>query len=141
MSVSEKPPEPDSSPSGEPEAEVDTGEPKTPASGKSPSLAPTPKVHVAPPAEGSDEPWSFEMGEVLDLGVKGRFTVKDRLGRGGIGEVYRADCATALMSEPVKTFALKVVRPDAGAYWQRIFRDEVRLLSQLRHESIARYHT
>src|SRR5512140_793854 len=142
MSVSEKPPEPDSSPSGEPEAEADTGEPKTPASGKSPALAPTPKVHVAPPpvpdasvspTEGSDGRWSFEIGEVLDLGAQGRFTVKDRLGRGGMGEVYRAEYVAPLMEEPVKVFALKVVRPDAGALRQRIFRDEVRLLSLLRH--------
>ena len=105
MSVSEKPPEPDSSPSSEP-----------------PFLAPTPKVHVAPPAQDAGEPWSFEVGEVLDLGAKGRFTVKDRLGRGGMAEVYRADYVTTLMPEPFKDFALKVHRPDADAHWQRLFR-------------------
>src|SRR5512140_2869928 len=85
-------------------------------------------------SEDSDGRWSFEIGEVLDLVAKGRF------GRGGMGEVYRAEYAAPLMEEPVQVCALKVLLPDADAHRQRIFRDEVRLLSLLRHESIARYH-
>src|SRR5512139_215533 len=94
-----------------------------------------------PPTQDDKEPWSFEIGEVLDLGAEGRFIVKDRLGRGGMGEVYRAEYVPSLMEEPVNAFALKVVLPGADAHRQRIFMDEVRLLSLLRHESIARYHT
>src|SRR5512139_1520999 len=93
------------------------------------------------PTEDADGRWSYAVGEVLELGEKGRFIVKERLGRGGMGEVYRADYVTALMPQSIQVFALKVLRLDAYPHEQRGFIHEVNLLSLLRHESIARYHT
>jgi len=68
-----------------------------------------------------------------------RYTVKECLGRGGMGEVYRAEYVAADGKEVVQVVALKVLRPKALRLHARTFIDEVRLLSLLRHKHIARY--
>src|SRR5512140_2769531 len=139
------------SPSGEPAAELDAGEPKEPGTGERPPITPTPKVSIAPapvPAADSHEaPTSPDdgrsgmvlTGEVFDLGEGGRYTVKECLGRGGMGEVYLAEHVAPHAEGVVKVVALKVLRPDALPQLARTFIDEVHVLSALRHEHIARY--
>ena len=72
------------SPTDEPAAEMDTGEPKEPDTGEPMPITPTSKVSIAsapPPAADSDEAptspdteWSGLLlsGEVFDLGAGGR---------------------------------------------------------------------
>jgi serine/threonine protein kinase/tetratricopeptide (TPR) repeat protein len=65
----------------------------------------------------------------------GRFQVSNLLGRGGMGEVYRADDLE--LSEPV---ALKLVRPGwrDDPIMQARFRDEIRLARRISHPAICR---
>jgi serine/threonine-protein kinase len=79
-------------------------------------------------------------GEVFDRGEGGRYTVKECLGRGGMGEVYRAEYVAADAKGPVQVFALKMLRPNALPRHERHFGDEMRLLSLLHHKHIARFH-
>lgn len=66
------------------------------------------------------------------------FTVTSCLGRGGFGEVYRAEMA--LPSGVVQPVALKMLRRDVGAMSQAAQRlnDEARALATLDHPSIVR---
>jgi tetratricopeptide (TPR) repeat protein len=70
-------------------------------------------------------------GEVLG----GRFRIVSLLGRGGMGEVYRAEDSVA-----AETVALKVLRPRVpeGEALAERFRDEIRLARKVSHPNICR---
>ena len=78
------------------------------------------------------------VGTVLDLGKAGTYTLEQRLGRGGMGEVYLARQVGA--AGVVQSVAIKRVRPGLRPLEERFFVDEARLLSRLRHENIARVY-
>jgi Novel STAND NTPase 1/Protein kinase domain len=70
-----------------------------------------------------------EPGEVLD----GRYRLGERLGRGGFGDVWRAD---ELLPDgsPLREVALKLLRPSAaGADWAA----EARIIASLRHPGLV----
>jgi len=64
----------------------------------------------------------------------GPYRITGHVGRGGMGEVYRAERADGLHDRPV---ALKVVRADSAAVLSR-FDAERRILGRLSHPGIAR---
>jgi serine/threonine protein kinase/tetratricopeptide (TPR) repeat protein len=80
------------------------------------------------PAGGHSE---LAPGDLLD----GRFRIVEILGRGGMGEVYRAEDLT--LGEPV---ALKMVRAElrSDALMLARFRDEVRLARRISHPNVCR---
>jgi len=80
------------------------------------------------PAGGHSE---LAPGDLLD----GRFRIVELLGRGGMGEVYRADDLT--LGEPV---ALKMVRAEwrSDPVMLARFRDEVRLARRISHPNVCR---
>jgi len=78
------------------------------------------------------------VGTVLDLGKAGAYTLEQRLGRGGMGEVYKARQVGAKgFSQLV---AIKRVRPGQKEWEERSFADEARVLSLLHHQNIARVY-
>src|SRR6185295_15835852 len=78
------------------------------------------------------------VGTVLDLGKAGAYTLEQRLGRGGMGEVYKArQVGSKGFSQLV---AIKRVRPGQKKWEERSFADEARVLSLLHHQNIARVH-
>ena len=86
------------------------------------------------PAGGHSE---LSPGDLLD----GRFRILETLGRGGMGEVYRAEDLT--LGEPV---ALKMVRAEwrSDSLMLARFRDEVRLARRISHPNVCRvfgFHT
>lgn len=65
----------------------------------------------------------------------GRYRVLERVGRGSIANVYRAE------DENGRRVAVKVMRPDqAGADAEAVFRHEGKLLSELRHLGLVALH-
>jgi serine/threonine-protein kinase len=69
--------------------------------------------------------------------IAGRYRIISLLGRGGMGEVYRATDLT--LAQPV---ALKFL-PDSGADWQRAlerFHNEVRIARQVSHPNVCRVY-
>jgi len=82
-------------------------------------------------ARGAGE--RFVAGDVLD----DRYRILGLLGRGGMGEVYRAD--DLLLDQPV---ALKFLPPGLEADPDRLrrFYSEVRLAQQVTHPSVCRIH-
>ncbi|MGA2742193.1 MAG: serine/threonine-protein kinase, partial [Bryobacteraceae bacterium] len=83
---------------------------------------------LEPPAGGHCE---LSPGDVLDS----RFRIIELLGRGGMGEVYRAEDLT--LGEPV---ALKMVRAEwrSDPAMLARFRDEVRLARRISHPNVCR---
>jgi len=78
------------------------------------------------------------VGTVLDLGKAGAYTLEQRLGRGGMGEVYKARQVGAKgFSQLV---AIKQLRPGWREWEEQSFVDEARILSRLHHENIARVY-
>ena len=78
------------------------------------------------------------MGTVLDLGKAGAYTLEQRLGRGGMGEVHLARQVRARgFSQFV---AIKRLRPGRQGWEERSFADEARVLSLLHHPNIARVY-
>jgi predicted Ser/Thr protein kinase len=78
------------------------------------------------------------IGSVLDFGELGAFKLEARLGRGGMGEVYRArQVGPKGFSQVV---AIKRLRPGRHEWEERSFVDEARVLSMLHHENIARVY-
>jgi len=69
--------------------------------------------------------------------VGGRYEVVSPIGRGGIGEVYRA--RDRVLEEEV---ALKLLRAEATASeeWARRFRSEIRLARRVTHPNVCRIH-
>ena len=78
-----------------------------------------------PPQE---EPERFSPGQV----IVGRYRMVTRIGRGGMGDVWRADDLTLQM--PVAVKVIHAARPDARA---RLL-NEVRLARQITHGSVCR---
>lgn len=80
-------------------------------------------------------------GEALPLVsgsvVASRYEIEARLGRGGMGTVYRA--RDRMLDEVV---ALKVLRPDLGATSEMTerFRSEIRLARKVTHRNVCRIH-
>ncbi|MET0292437.1 MAG: serine/threonine-protein kinase [Steroidobacteraceae bacterium] len=79
----------------------------------------------------------FQARQAFSVGqrVGGRYTIEALLGRGGMGEVYRAH--DDLVGERV---ALKTLRPDLGgdADFLKRFRSEVHLARKVTHPSVCR---
>jgi len=66
----------------------------------------------------------------------GRYTVRRKLGEGGMGVVYLAE-----QDEPRRLVAVKVVRPEAmSGQLRRRFQQEARVLGLLRHPGIAQIY-
>ena len=80
---------------------------------------------TGPPGE---EPEQFEPGQVIG----GRYRMVTRIGRGGMGDVWRADDMTLQM--PVAVKVIHAARPDARA---RLL-NEVKLARQITHASVCR---
>jgi len=78
------------------------------------------------------------VGTVLDFGEAGAYTLEQRLGRGGMGEVYLARQVGA--AGFVQSVAIKRVRPGGRQWEARAFVDEARVLSRLHHPNIARVY-
>jgi serine/threonine protein kinase len=130
---------------------VDT--PSGPDSGSNSSVAPDSKGETEPSSGHVDTVPSSKQeavdvastdddgaaaGIVLDFGKHGAFTLERRLGRGAIGEVYKAkQVGTAGFTQSV---AIKLLRPDPHRKSEQSFIDEARILSMLHHESIARIY-
>src|SRR5262245_34408058 len=85
---------------------------------------------VAADAEEGDIP---SVGSVLDFGEAGAYTLEQRLGRGGMGEVYRARQVGA--KGFFQSVAIKRLRRDSRPWEARSFVDEARVLSRLHHEN------
>lgn len=78
-----------------------------------------------------DRAWSFSKGDRV-----GKYTLRDPLGRGGFGEVWRAE-----RRSPNMTVAIKVVRRDrVDANSLSRFSAECQALAMLDHPCIARIH-
>jgi serine/threonine-protein kinase len=96
-------------------------------------LTPDDVVTVAPPPAGAIAEGRFQIGTV----VAGRYRILGLLGRGGMGEVYRAHDL-----ELEQQVALKFL-PDAlgrdGAAVAR-FHNEVRIARQVTHPNVCRVH-
>src|SRR5512140_1663520 len=88
-----------------------------------------------PPSSAKDEDDIPSVGSVLDFGEAGAYTLEERLGRGGMGEVYRARQVGAKGFS--QTVAIKRLRRDGRASHEQSFVDEARVLSRLHHEHIA----
>src|SRR5262245_16191606 len=80
---------------------------------------------TGPPRE---EPEQFVPGQVIG----GRYRMVTRIGRGGMGDVWRADDLTLQM--PVAVKVIHAARPDARA---RLL-NEVKLARQITHASVCR---
>jgi len=109
-------------------------------------LGPDSSAAITQTFNGDDEtPWAVSPGErtptlgsVLDFGELGAFKLEARLGRGGMGEVYRARQVGAKgFSQLV---AIKRLRSGRREWEERSFVDEARVLSLLHHDNIARVY-
>jgi serine/threonine protein kinase len=109
-------------------------------------LGPDSSAAITQTFNGDDEtPWAMSpgdrtptLGSVLDFGELGAFKLEARLGRGGMGEVYRARQVGAKgFSQMV---AIKRLRSGRREWEERSFVDEARVLSLLHHDNIARVY-
>jgi serine/threonine protein kinase len=112
--------------------ELPTEAPPTPASGgkKSSPPAPTPP-HVSSSSDFSSG--RFAPGEML----AGRYRILGRLGRGGMGEVYRADDLT--LGQPVALKFLPTASVQDSGFIER-FRAEVRNARGVSHPNVCRVY-
>jgi eukaryotic-like serine/threonine-protein kinase len=82
---------------------------------------------------GAPFPTVVRRGDV----VAGRYEIRDRLGRGGMGAVYRAH--DVVLGEDI---ALKLLRPDVGQSaelsWR--FRSEIKVARSITHPNVCRIH-
>jgi serine/threonine-protein kinase len=86
--------------------------------------------------EETQSAWQDEnRGLLAGTTVAGRYDVIDLLGKGGMGEVYRARDR-----ELDELVALKLLRPDVAGLpaWLDRFRNEVRLARRVTHRNVAR---
>ncbi|MHC4696180.1 MAG: serine/threonine-protein kinase [Planctomycetota bacterium] len=87
----------------------------------------------SPPQLSAPEAQGLEPGAV----VAGRYRIVSRLGRGGMGVVYRADDLTL-----GQTVALKFLNPSMcmNPTWLARFRNEVRMAREVTHPSVCRVY-
>lgn len=107
------------------------------------------KAHVAELLRYDQSPPTFAQDEQIDRAIAaagsqlaghatlppviGRFTLGERIGVGGMGEVYRAE-----QEQPRRTVAIKVLRPGAASTEAlRRFQHESQVLARLQHPGIA----
>jgi serine/threonine-protein kinase len=83
-------------------------------------------------SSGSIEEGRFPPGTVL----AGRFRIVGLIGRGGMGEVYRAH--DLILNHPVALKFLPQVQPNEAALMR--FRNEVRIARQVSHPSVCRVY-
>jgi Protein kinase domain len=93
--------------------------------------SPAPRPPISPPALG--EPSRFTPGQIL----AGRYRIVTPLGRGGMGEVYRADDLALGQAVALKFLAGRFAAdPDRLAR----FRKEVRMARQVSHPNVCRVY-
>src|SRR5512143_882525 len=103
----------------------------------------SPQPLAGPPAPAAPEPSGssstlFRHGRFLPgTLLAGRYRIVALLGRGGMGEVYRADDLTLR-----QTVALKFLPPGLASDPDRLarFHEEVRLARQVSHPNVCRVH-
>src|SRR5258708_4380306 len=100
------------------------------------TLALVPTVTV-PPRQFSRSPYRIDEGFPAGTVLAQRYRIVTLLGRGGMGEVYRAD--DLLLGQPV---ALKFLPPAATASESAVsrFRNEVRTARQVSHPNVCRVY-
>ncbi len=91
------------------------------------------KAQPPPFDRGSPDQARFSAGDIL----AGRYRIVDRLGKGGMGEVYRADDLKLDQSVALKFLPKEVERDEARLAY---FRKEVRLARQVSHPNVCRVH-
>jgi len=76
-------------------------------------------------------------GALLEGETLGDYSISERLGRGGMGEVYMAEDATL-----ERYVALKILPPDLAADADRLarFQREIKILASLNHPNIVTVH-
>jgi hypothetical protein len=107
--------------------EFDAGENATPSSGKYLTGGLAPRTTEEARLLGAGPQKEFEVGEML-----GRFQIRGRLGRGGMGEVYRA--WDSVLHRDV---AIKVASKVEGEAAQKALLREARASSRLRSDNIV----
>jgi serine/threonine protein kinase len=109
-----------------------TAAPATPSTGaKKPSSSTPPRSHISSSSDFSSG--RFAPGEML----AGRYRILGRLGRGGMGEVYRADDLT--LGQPVALKFLPAASVQDSAFIER-FRAEVRNARGVSHPNVCRVY-
>ena len=108
---------------------------EAPVSSPPPPLSPTPSSASSSSSRSDSGSWSgvFPPGSLF----AGRYRIAGLLGRGGMGEVYRAD--DLQLDHPV---AIKLLPPSLAQNPDRIlkFRQEVRLARQISHANVCRVY-
>jgi tRNA A-37 threonylcarbamoyl transferase component Bud32 len=100
--------------------------------------APTRTVASGPTASGgADRSADFDRRLETGAVIAGRYRIVDLLGRGGMGEVYRAEDL-----QLKQTVALKFLAPSFAhdVAWLGRFRQEVRLAREVTHPSVCRVY-
>ena len=90
-------------------------------------------VEAGPPSPGEDRHGRFEPGQRLGK----RYRIIALIGRGGMGEVYRADDLELGQSVALKFLPERIASDPAAL--QR-FRNEVRTARQVTHPNVCRIH-
>ena len=117
-------------PPGTEDATVDSG-PGQPAPGATDLQTPKPDLDPSPVSITAD----YDTTAVPNVLIAGRYTLQQKIGEGGMGEVW-----VAKQSEPVKRkVALKLIKPgmDSRAVLQR-FEQERQALAMMDHPNIAK---
>jgi serine/threonine-protein kinase len=91
------------------------------------------KAQAPPSGRGGASQARFSAGDIL----AGRYRIVDRLGKGGMGEVYRADDLKLEQSVALKFLPEEVERDEARLAH---FRSEVRLARHVSHQNVCRVH-
>ncbi len=90
-----------------------------------------------PPTPAAAAPLPTERSLPSGTVVAGRFRIVDRLGRGGMGEVYRADDLRLGQTVALKFLPVEFA---ANAAWRRRLLEEVRLARTITHPHVCRVY-